>query len=195
MLLEHSSTNKLECEFLTASTFLRNADNFIRRFELFGFPLSNERRGLETLMKDPEYYLGFMSSNPQLKSDPERYSNIMIMKEAIRQACILYRNRLLRSSSVESSVEAVEQLRQTVIGLDPNVEGSHALVWAYFVAAAESTVPEHRDFFVYRLKCLYGCTKFGSIPLALETLDLIWASQGSASWTEIVTRQRPILIM
>lgn len=117
------------------------------------------------------------------------------MKDAIRQACELYRNRALQSTSCELSIESVERLRQTVLGLEPSVDGCHALVWAYFVAAAESILPEHRDFFSSRLRSLFECTGFGSIPLALETLELIWATQSSSSWTEIVTHQRPILIM
>lgn len=166
-----------------------------RMFELFGFPLSSEKKGLKTLTKCPDYYLDFISSCPSLSLHPEQYSNGMIMKDAIRQACELYRNRALQSTSRELSIESVERLRQTVLGLEPSVDGCHALVWAYFVAAAESILPEHRDFFSSRLRSLFECTGFGSIPLALETLELIWATQSSSSWTEIVTHQRPILIM
>lgn len=119
----------------------------------------------------------------------------MIMKEAIRQACEIYRSRASHEATRESSIEAVEKLRQTVIDLDPDVEGSHALVWAFFVASAESILPEHRDFFYNRLKGLFKCTRFGSIPLALQTLDYIWSKQDSTNWTEIVTHERQILIM
>lgn len=118
------------------------------------------------------------------------------MKDAIRQACDIYRNRALRVATPESSIASVERLRQTIVDLAPKEEaGGHALVWACFVAAAESTLPEHREFFSNRLGTLFHCTEFGTIPLALETLQLVWASQATTSWTEIVTRQRPMLIM
>lgn len=118
----------------------------------------------------------------------------MVMKDAIRQACELYRNRAQHTTSRELSIESVERLRQTVCDLEPGVDGCHALVWAYFVAAAESILPEHRDFFSNRLRGLFEYTRFGTIPLALETLEYIWATQ-SSSWTDIVTHQRPLLIM
>ncbi|KAL7942750.1 hypothetical protein V8C42DRAFT_151063 [Trichoderma barbatum] len=166
-----------------------------RMFELFGFPLSSETKGLQTLSKRPDYYLDFMSSYPSLSQDPEQYANVSVMKEAIRQACDLYRNRALHLISEEESIQSVERLRETVLDLDPSVDGCHALVWTYFVAAAESILPEHRAFFSNRLQSLYSCTEFGTIPIAVQSLEHIWAHQGSQRWTEVVTRQRPILIM
>ncbi|KAL7893208.1 hypothetical protein HDV64DRAFT_156077 [Trichoderma sp. TUCIM 5745] len=166
-----------------------------RMFELFGFPLSSETKGLQMLSKRPDYYLGFMSSSPSLNQDPEQYANVSVMKEAIRQACDLYRNRALHLITDEESIQSVERLRETVLDLDPSVDGSHALVWTYFVAAAESILPEHREFFSHRLQSLYSCTHFGTIPIAVQTLEHIWANQGTQRWTQVVTRQRPILIM
>ncbi|QUC22746.1 uncharacterized protein UV8b_06987 [Ustilaginoidea virens] len=166
-----------------------------KMFQLFGFPLSSESQGVQTLSTSPDYYLDFMTSHPALASNQENYSNVMIMKDAIRQACSIYRNRASHQATPESSADAVERLRQTAMKLGPDADGSHALVWAFFVAAAESSLPEHRDFFYNRLKGLFQCTRFGSIPLALQTLDYIWARQETANWTEIVTHQRPILIM
>lgn len=165
------------------------------RFELFGFPLSSETKGIQTLSKQPDYYLDFMSSYPSLSQDPQQYANVAVMKEAIKQACDLYRNRAMHLISQEESIQSVERLKETVIDLDPSVDGCHALVWTYFVAAAESILPEHRDFFSTRLQSLYSCTEFGTIPIAVQSLQHIWANQGSQRWTEVVTRQRPILIM
>jgi hypothetical protein len=147
------------------------------------------------LSKRPDYYLGFMSSSPSLNQDPEQYANVSVMKEAIRQACDLYRNRALHLITDEESIQSVERLRETVLDLDPSVDGSHALVWTYFVAAAESILPEHREFFSHRLQSLYSCTHFGTIPIAVQTLEHIWANRGTQRWTQVVTRHRPILIM
>ncbi|KAH0490889.1 hypothetical protein TgHK011_002336 [Trichoderma gracile] len=166
-----------------------------RMFELFGFPLSSESKGIQTLSKQPDYYLDFMSSYPSLSRDPQQYANVAVMKEAIKQACDLYRNRAMHLISREESIQSVERLKETVFDLDPSVDGCHALVWTYFVAAAESILPEHRAFFSTRLQSLYSCTEFGTIPIAVQSLQHIWANQDSQRWTEVVTRQRPILIM
>ncbi|UKZ80064.1 hypothetical protein TrVFT333_007829 [Trichoderma virens FT-333] len=186
------SSDSVQSLSITTRGFIREQT---RMFELFGFPLSSESKGLQTLSKRPDYYLDFMSSYPSLSQDPEQYANVATMKEAIRQACDLYRNRALHLISREESIQSVERLRETVLDLDPSVDGCHALVWTYFVAAAESILPEHRAFFSHRLQSLYSCTEFGTIPIAVQSLEHIWANQGSQRWTEVVTRQRPILIM
>ncbi|KAM0258011.1 hypothetical protein ACHAQJ_004054 [Trichoderma viride] len=186
------SSDSVQSLSMTTRGFIREQT---RMFELFGFPLSSETKGLQTLSKRPDYYLDFMSSYPSLNQDPEQYANVAVMKEAIRQACDLYRNRALHLISEEESIQSVERLRETVLDLEPSVDGCHALVWTYFVAAAESILPEHRDFFSRRLQSLYSCTEFGTIPIAVQSLEHIWANQGSQRWTEVVTRQRPILIM
>lgn len=84
---------------------------------------------------------------------------------------------------------------QTVISLEPSVEGAHALVWTCFIAAAESVQSEHRQFFSHRLASLFECTRFGTIPKALELLDTIWRKQGKKKWTELVPLEGPMLVM
>lgn len=165
------------------------------RFELFGFPLCSTKKGLNALTRCPEYYLDFLTSAPLLRNDPERNALTLIMKDAIRQACYIYQNRALHATSRELSIKSVERLRQTVLDMVPSVDGCHALVWAYFLAAAESILPEHRAFFSNRLRGLFEYTRFGTIPLALKTLEYIWIAENSTPWTDIVAHQRPLLIM
>jgi hypothetical protein len=91
--------------------------------------------------------------------------------------------------------DELDSLKDTILSLDPSVEGEHALVWTCFVAAAESVQTEHREFFTDKLASLYGCTRFGTIPQALDMLEVIWEKQGKQKWTEFVTSERPILVM
>lgn len=117
------------------------------------------------------------------------------MTEAMNQACKIFEQRASKAATPESSVAAVEKMRQTVIDMDIETDGSHALVWPFFIAAAESTLPEHREFFAGRLKHLFSNTRFGSIPVALDTLNYIWSKSDTTSWTDIVTSERQVLIM
>lgn len=166
----------------------------IKMFQLFGFPLSDERKGLNILASPAEDYLDFMSY-PDLDPDSEHYTNMELIRSAINDACKIYRRRAESSLSQDESIHLIEQMRQKVLGLDCSTKGAHALVWTYFIAAAESTLPEHREFFSGRLKSLYQVTGFGSIPVALQALKTIWSMQGTRRWTEIVSTDTPILIM
>ncbi|KAJ4319312.1 hypothetical protein N0V84_006396 [Fusarium piperis] len=166
----------------------------IKMFQLFGFPLSDERKGLNILTGPADDYLDFMSY-PDLGPESEHYTNMELIRSAIHDACGIYRRRAESSLSQDESIHLIEQMRQKVLGLDCSTKGAHALVWTYFIAAAESTLPEHREFFSGRLKSLYQVTGFGSIPVALQALRTIWAIQGTRRWTEIVSTDTPILIM
>ncbi|KAG5657453.1 hypothetical protein KAF25_006017 [Fusarium avenaceum] len=165
----------------------------IKMFQLFGVPLANEAKGLKVLT-GPEAYLDFMAY-PELPLDSEHYFNVETIRSAIFDACSIYRRRAESSLSDDESIHLVEQLRQKVLTLDCGTKGAHALVWTYFVAAAESILPEHREFFSNRLADLYSVTNFGSIPAAVKALRTIWGMQGTRRWTEIVSSETPILIM
>ncbi|RFU34433.1 hypothetical protein B7463_g1954, partial [Scytalidium lignicola] len=164
-----------------------------KMFALFGFPLSHESKGVQTLRSSLEDHLEFMSYH--LEPDSEHYSTLIIIKAAICDACEIYRRRAESCLSSEESVDLVECLRQRVLPIDHETTGAHALVWTYFVGAAESSLAVHRNFFSDRLTALYQYTQFHSIPAALKALDIIWQRQGSQKWTEVITNEIPILVM
>ncbi|KAJ6787249.1 hypothetical protein PWT90_06827 [Aphanocladium album] len=173
-----------------------NVKKFIKQqthmFELFGSPLSSPQKGLEMLRRRSEEYLGFMAYCP---STPEQKVTVALMTEAMNQACGIFEQRASKTATPESSIASVERMRQTVINLNMETDGCHALVWPFFIAAAESALPEHREFFAGRLKLLFSNTRFGSIPVALDTLNYIWSKSDTTSWTDIVTSERQVLIM
>ncbi|KAI9166313.1 hypothetical protein HJFPF1_02412 [Paramyrothecium foliicola] len=173
---------------------LQQTKMFTTRFELFGAALTPEHKSLELLSGPLDSYLEFLSSTAS-PLDTMRYTNMVLIRTAIQAACELCANRIRHSCSYVCPPDQLESLKQTILVLEPSVDGAHALVWSCFVAAAESVQPEYRAFFSERLGSLYECTRFGTIPMALETLKIIWAKQGKQKWTEFVTRERPILIM
>lgn len=136
-----------------------------------------------------------MMCNPSLNMEHDEYENVMLMKEVMLQASDIYRNRAMGDVPREASISSVEALRRTAMKIDPNTTGAHALVWPFFIAAAESIEQDHRDFFYNQLQNLFPNTRFGSIPLALQTLKYIWAKQGTTNWMDIITDERPLLIM
>ncbi|KAH7017120.1 hypothetical protein EDB80DRAFT_565098, partial [Ilyonectria destructans] len=166
----------------------------VKMFQLFGLPLSNEAKGVQLLTGPPDHYLEFMSY-PGLIPGSEDYNNIELIRSAIWDACGIYRRRVESSLSPDESIHLVEQLKQKVLWIDSNTKGAHALVWTYFIAAAESILPEHRAFFTQRLSALYKYTRFRSITAGLKALETVWAMQPIRRWTEIMISDTPILIM
>lgn len=164
----------------------------LSRFQLFGFPLSNEAKGLQ-VMTSPSFYFDFMAY-PDLPSNSSHQINLNLIRASISDACNLYRRRVESSVRHDESTHLVEQLRLKVAKLGLDVPGAHALVWVCFVAAAESTIPEHRQFFAERLLLLYSHTGFGSIPAALRALQVLWAAKTPRRWTDMIS-ETPVLVM
>jgi hypothetical protein len=166
------------------------------RFELFSSALTNgnEKQGLDLLTGPIEPYLDFIPFSADCIDD-SRHANLILIRSAIQAACELCAHRLRNSCTYQCPDSQLDALKQIITGLEPSVDGAHALVWTCFVAAAESVRSEHREFFSNRLAALYPCTRFNTIPQGLETLELIWKKQGKQKWTELVKLERPILIM
>ncbi|OAA52129.1 Fungal transcriptional regulatory protein [Cordyceps fumosorosea ARSEF 2679] len=162
------------------------------RFEVFGTPLSHPEKALDILRRRSTDHLAFMSYCPYT---PEQRAFADTITEVMKQACRIFECRASKTVTPEASIASVERMRQIVTGMDLERDGSHALVWPFFVAAAESTLPAHREFFASRLERLFSNTRFGSIPVALNTLRYIWSKSATTSWTDVVARERQVLIM
>jgi hypothetical protein len=100
-----------------------------------------------------------------------------------------------RVSSTRDQWDLLEDLKQLVSQIDPDQMGSHALVWVCFIAAADSTDPEHRRFFVDRMNQVFSKTKFHNISAGMQSLPAIWSHQGSGRWTQNLAKLAPSLIM
>lgn len=89
----------------------------------------------------------------------------------------------------------LEDLKQLVSQIEPDQMGSHALVWVCFIAAADSTDPEHRKFFVDRMNKVFAKTKFQNIAAGMQSLPAIWSQRGSMRWTQNLTQIAQSLVM
>ncbi|KAH8173955.1 fungal specific transcription factor domain-containing protein [Sarocladium implicatum] len=165
-----------------------------RMFQLFSSAFDSNGDSLKLLSGPIEPYLDW-ATLPDDSTNDTRLANMLTIRSAILASAHLCAQRMQNPSSYVCPAQELETLKQTVISLEPNVDGAHALVWTCFIAAAESTLPEHRSFFSRRLASLFECTRFGTIPKALELLDTIWKKQGKTKWTELVPLERPMLVM
>lgn len=102
-------------------------------------------------------------------------------------------NALLPDMVVNATLDF---LRQLVLPITKTTPGAHTLVWVYFIAAAESRTPDDRIYFSQRLGELYDIGRFGNIPVALATLDWIWALDLSRQrWTRETDIIVPVLVI
>ncbi|KAJ5280540.1 hypothetical protein N7478_005912 [Penicillium angulare] len=172
-----------------------SAQNFLAKqthmFEFLGQPLLGEQKGVEALTLPPENYLDWTYYDLPLDSEYNHLLNIS--RTAFIKASQIYLGRV---GSDLDQWGHLESLKDLVTQIGPEQLGSHALVWVCFIAAADSTDPEHRDFFVDRMNKIYVQTKFQNIAAGMQALPGIWSQRGSGGrWTSNLRQLAPTLIM
>ncbi|PYH90948.1 hypothetical protein BO71DRAFT_443549 [Aspergillus ellipticus CBS 707.79] len=181
---------------LTLSKNIRNPgnpslDEFLTKqtdmFAFLGQPLLNEGQGVEKLRTpiDPGVWMpsGIKQHHNQTLS---------LVKQVFCKGVQIY---LQRVTTNQNSWETLEDLRQLLCHIDPAEPGAHGFVWSCFIAAADSTDPQHREFFSRYMEAIHAKTLFHNIPKALAVLPTIWQLQGTRKWTEVLPSLSPILIM
>lgn len=149
---------------------------------------------MKALRLPPDHYLDW--THYDLPPDSEHHRILQVSRQAFTTASQIYMGRAT-SSGNQNQWELLEGLKQLVSQIDPDVQGSHALVWVCFIGAADSTDPEHRRFFTERMNGVFGKTRFRNITAGLGSLPAIWnqSQQGSGRWTQNLTRLAPTLVM
>jgi len=149
--------------------------------QLYGDPQLSEDEGIERISLNLRQSLDFLYT--ALSNHPAHSKKISRLINMVERACDIYLHRALNDVSPEMTVSIVEEFRAVAETLPANGEGEHILVWAYFIAAAESSTLEHRLFFMKKLQALYVSTGFANNLSALNLLKIIWAKHSETRWT------------
>ncbi|RDW90742.1 Zn(II)2Cys6 transcription factor [Aspergillus mulundensis] len=167
----------------------------IQKFSVYAEPLLSEQSGIETVWARTQ--AGFECLQRCSALHPEHAPSLHNVRSQIEQAYTIYLHRALGNQShPSSSIERVEQFRQTVEAYPIGCPGEHVLVWATFIVAAESTYTtvEHRAFFARRMQYLHQINGFGNIPKAIRLLERIWKDPAGMRWTSVIAEAQ-IFIM
>lgn len=162
-------------------------------FNLFTPPFLDPASGAGALEQHLEPYLDFLSYPTE---DHELAATLQLIKNAIYLTRDLYLHEIRSQLTLTEKWHAVENIRRLLLQINEHTPGMHALVWTYFIAGAASTDPEHRDFFLRRLRQVYRKTEMGNILTAIDTLEhLVWCLPEGQSWTSDPTIFKRVLVM
>ena len=157
-------------------------------------PLLGATEPIEPWSASEDLYFEFFNLSPSMERS--HHHSIAIIKEAFKVVHTLtmqQNNALLPDAVVNTTLE---MLRTLVLPITKATPGAHTLVWVYFIAAAESRTLGDRMFFSQRLGELYDIGRFGNIPVALATLNRIWALDHSQQrWTREPDIVVPVLVI
>ena len=110
-----------------------------------------------------------------------------LISDLNKQACEIYVTRVLAGPMGPPLTDLVDKYMRTMERLPLGSLGEHTLVFATFIAASESVLPEHQQFFTDALLEHHRRNGFANILRALEHLRRIWAGCTTRNWTELLS--------
>ncbi|KAL1636376.1 hypothetical protein SLS58_009869 [Diplodia intermedia] len=131
----------------------------------------------------------------QSRINPEHGTIFARLIALIEQARDIYIHRALGDLPPRSMHSLVERFLATAGDIPVASPGGHSLVWAYFIVAAESSDPRHRNFFVEKLRELFRVTGFANALGAVQELQRIWSIAGEERWTYMLPTLARTLVM
>lgn len=117
-----------------------------------------------------------------------------ILYELNKQACDIYVARALSGLNGPPLTGMVENFISTMDSYPTGCPGEHILVFATFLAAAESALSEHQEYFVNALQKHHQRNGFHNIPLAIDHLKRIWSKQDRKDWTQILPELQTFIV-
>ena len=161
-------------------------------------PQLGEEVGILTIMKASDLLTRFLWV-PHLPEDSEDRILADRTRQCFISACDIYIRR-----ATNPKYDATTELLQKhaiarLVGLLQNIptsfRGSHALVWACFIAGADTTDEAQRAFFIHRMWSTYERTGFRNIPLSIKSLENIWSRKNDERWTLCLPQLSNVLVM
>ncbi|CBY01031.1 similar to C6 zinc finger domain containing protein [Plenodomus lingam JN3] len=188
----HEKTDALE--FLEAQTNI-----------YFGIPQLGEDRGVLTVMESYQSMTSWLTPTyEQLPTGSEEVDIMRNLRRCFTLASEIYIHRAtteLNDDPTPSPIgdssqhSAIQDLITLISQIPPTAPGAHTLIWACFVAAAETSDPQQRQFFVDYMLAIYERTKFRNIPLGVQSLERIWSRKGNQRWTQCLSELSKVLVM
>ncbi|KAF4978256.1 hypothetical protein FZEAL_5362 [Fusarium zealandicum] len=126
---------------------------------------------------------------------PDQSQALGLISSLRDQAFQIY---LHRASSAEDSLAAsthlISNFKQMLESFPEALPGEHVLIWPIFIAASESYITDHQQFFAHFLERQFLRSGFVNIRKALESLRRIWARDRTENWTALLPKQ-PVFVM
>ncbi|KAF5568494.1 trehalase [Fusarium phyllophilum] len=167
----------------------------ILRVCLFGESLFNETNGVHFIQAQQQACLEFITwcdrFHPELKDLLSQLASLTTW------ACDIYVQRAIFNPPPSETVPMIERFKQSLGQVEAYVDivGRHLLAWPYFIVAAESSTPDHREFFLDKLVKLHNTTGCWNLLRAIDQVKEIWASQSSIRWTSLLGGPTQAFIM
>lgn len=158
---------------------------------MLGQPFLEEEGGVKFIQEAFEECINWLPCE-DLPAGCQDRRNVLLIRQCFAEACSIY---LGRATTDHEQKVAIERLIQLLLQIDSDARGAHALVWVCFIAGAETSDQQQREFFVTRMSETYERTRFRNIPAAVQSLQRIWMRKSGQKWTSCLPELTRVLVM
>ncbi|KAI9045149.1 Zn(II)2Cys6 transcription factor [Aspergillus affinis] len=160
----------------------------IRKMRVYAAPLLSQEAGVQTILSSAQKSFDCLYFNSGLH--PDHSSTFDLIVGLRQQAYDIYLQRAMLGRRSRRHVERIERFIDTLQSLPDDAPGQHTLVWPSFIAASESSIPEHQLFFKQFLEGQYHLNGFSNILKAIELLERIWTNNNGDTWPALLPESR-----
>ena len=168
------------------------------RFRNYAAPLLSQLKGVSTLTMTasvrPSSSSGWECFRSYYRLYPDLSYPLSLIYDLNEQACNIYTTRVLAGPNGAPLTELVQTFKNTLETFPSGAPGEHVLVWATFIAASASVLPEHQQYFTEVLLRHHRRNGFANIPTALEQLRRIWARRKQQDWTKVLPKLEVFIV-
>ncbi|OCT44675.1 hypothetical protein CLCR_05755 [Cladophialophora carrionii] len=170
-----------------------------QRFRGYAAPFLSQERGVTrlslTASGGQEAADGWDCFKSYYALHPEYNQQMSLIYDLNQQACDIYVTRASMGLNGLPSPEPVAKFIRTLELLPPSSPGEHILVFAIFIVASESVLPEHQQYFTNVLLRHHQRNGFANILTALEYLKRSWSERSTIhDWTERLPQMQVFIV-
>lgn len=169
---------------------------------VYAAPHISEWDGFDTLSSVTHWGHYFDCLHHCSQNQPEHAAAVAAITDIMQQAHDIYLQQAIQSSSslqseesIEESICRLDRFKVTLESMPSGLSGTHTLVWATFLAAADSITEEHKSYFKTALLNHYSRSRFANLLRGVEYLPRIWAKRSEGvRWTEVLPEAGMLLV-
>ena len=115
---------------------------------------------------------------------PEYGTPMSLIYSLTGEACSMYMRRVAMGPDGPPLIDEVARLRAALEQFPPNTPLEHELLWIVFIAGAESSTEEDRQYFYSLLLKHHRRSGFTNVLYAITFLQQLWQKSAGHDWVE-----------
>lgn len=159
---------------------------------VYGAPFISQDAGTCTLIFEGQQ--GFDCLEYYRHLYPRYFDSFDRIASLRKQAYDIYLYRATLGDEGMPSTHLVENFKSTLEQIPEGSLGEHSLIWACFIAASESHLPEHQSFFDSYLMRQFSRNGFVNILRALDLLQIIRKKHQHENWTKLLPKPQVFIM-